>query len=403
MLFTSSNLDENKKYAELWLKVEKFENDGLPKSALEVVNQIYTLAKSENNSPQIIKAVIHKLKFKEQTEDHVFMELLKEVDSQIEQNEFPATNLLHYIKGNLYWQYYQNNRWNILDNKTTQDSNTDDVSNWSPEKFIVKSSTHYLKSLEQENRLKQIPVQDFHDILVTGNSENLRPTLYDFLIFETIEFFSDQEISLVKAADQFSINNSNYFLPAKEFSDISIITKDTLSFQYKVVQLYQQLLHFRLNENNKNALLHADLERLKFIYSKAIMKEKDELFITQLENLKDEFNAIDDVSDVYYELAQIYRYKASLYDQSDENLKTYRWMNVKALEYINAAKEKFKDADGTKRCLNLENEITRPFLNLISEEVYLPNTAFPVRIEFQNIKKSSLHIYKTSFHQLKND
>jgi hypothetical protein len=50
-------------YDELWFEVERFEVDGLPKSALEIADKIYEKADKTNNSPQIIKSLFYKSKF----------------------------------------------------------------------------------------------------------------------------------------------------------------------------------------------------------------------------------------------------------------------------------------------------------------------------------------------------
>ena len=46
-------------YSKLWKDVEQFENDGLPKSALKVVEDISAKAKADNNSPQIVKTLMY--------------------------------------------------------------------------------------------------------------------------------------------------------------------------------------------------------------------------------------------------------------------------------------------------------------------------------------------------------
>ena len=55
-------------YAALWTKVSEFNEKGLPKSALEIVSQIYARAKKENNSGEFIKAIIHKIYYIQQVE-----------------------------------------------------------------------------------------------------------------------------------------------------------------------------------------------------------------------------------------------------------------------------------------------------------------------------------------------
>ena len=46
------------KYDKLWEKVDSLEDEGLPQSALEIVEQIYDLAKEDGNSDQLLKSVV---------------------------------------------------------------------------------------------------------------------------------------------------------------------------------------------------------------------------------------------------------------------------------------------------------------------------------------------------------
>ena len=49
---------KDKKYPELWAKVDSFAKENLPKSALEIVDKIYLRAKEEKLDDQLIKAYI---------------------------------------------------------------------------------------------------------------------------------------------------------------------------------------------------------------------------------------------------------------------------------------------------------------------------------------------------------
>ena len=57
-VFINSKIED---YNKSWSKVEKFVEDGLPKSALKLVDDIYKTAKSEGNSPQLAKSLIYRI------------------------------------------------------------------------------------------------------------------------------------------------------------------------------------------------------------------------------------------------------------------------------------------------------------------------------------------------------
>ena len=107
-------------YASLWNKVDSLNGKGLPKSALEVVNKLYEKAKAENNTGQFVKAVIHRLKFTSYTEEDAFVLSLIDLDKEAAKAEFPAKQVLHSMLAEMYWSYYQQNRYRFLQRTTTE-------------------------------------------------------------------------------------------------------------------------------------------------------------------------------------------------------------------------------------------------------------------------------------------
>src|SRR6478735_410270 len=63
-------------YDKAWKEAKEFENKGLPESALKVVNTIYEQAKKEENASQLVKAVIHQLKYTDYKEENAFVKNL---------------------------------------------------------------------------------------------------------------------------------------------------------------------------------------------------------------------------------------------------------------------------------------------------------------------------------------
>ena len=57
-------------YKAAWHKVDSLVNEGLTRSALGIVEDIYITAKVEDNQPQIIKSLLYKLKFTNYTEEN---------------------------------------------------------------------------------------------------------------------------------------------------------------------------------------------------------------------------------------------------------------------------------------------------------------------------------------------
>ena len=106
--------------------------------------------------------------------------------------------------------------------------------------------------------------------------DSYRPTLYDFVAHQALEFYNSGEQAAAKPEDAFELSaDSPIFGPAEEFVDWEVSTTDADSPVVKAIRLYQQLLGFHQDDDDKAALLDADLERLSFGYNKAVGEEKN--------------------------------------------------------------------------------------------------------------------------------
>ena len=88
----------------LWTQVEKYELNELPKSALKIVDSIYTIADREKNSNQIIKSLIYRSKFSLILNEDAQLGIVQDFKKQIDNSTFPTKNILNNMLGNLYWQ-----------------------------------------------------------------------------------------------------------------------------------------------------------------------------------------------------------------------------------------------------------------------------------------------------------
>ena len=111
-------------YAKLWKEVAQFETDNLPKSANEKVAGIYNKAKSAKNSPQIIKCLLHQSKYALTLEEDAQLSVIHNFEKEIAATDFPTKNMLESVLATLYWQYFQQNRWQFY-NRTNTDEKVD--------------------------------------------------------------------------------------------------------------------------------------------------------------------------------------------------------------------------------------------------------------------------------------
>lgn len=177
------------------------EQKSLPKSAAEKVDQILKQAVLDQNSPQVIKALIHQGKYDLvldwENDTTVFNNLLK----MVERSENAAErSVLHSMLGELYLQYYQKDGWTIDQRTELGDLVPDDMKEWTRGILFNKVVDHLNASLAEQKELEQVKVEAYADVILLGkDSRTYYPTLYDFLARRAIEVFrqmgADQEVS----------------------------------------------------------------------------------------------------------------------------------------------------------------------------------------------------------------
>src|SRR3546814_12459458 len=112
------------------------------------------------------------------------------IDSIIQQREGAEKAIWQSINAELYWQYYQRNRWTLLNRTPLVGEPPADFATWDAATLIAKASDLYQASILDGESLKAIPVERYAPLLIEGkNTRQLRPTLYDFLAFRAIGFF----------------------------------------------------------------------------------------------------------------------------------------------------------------------------------------------------------------------
>ncbi|MBE7689667.1 alpha-2-macroglobulin family protein [Tenacibaculum piscium] len=392
--FFATTLNAQENYENLWEKVQKFEKENLPKSALKVVETIYAKADVAKNSPQIIKALFYKSKFSLTLEEDAQLKIINQFKIHIDKSSFPTKNVLENVLANLYWQYFNQNKWKFYNRtKTSEKVDTIDFRTWDLDTLFAEIHTYYQKSLENKTALQQTNIREFKDILyIVQGSKEYRPSLFDFLAHNALDFYKTSETNITKPKYQFKIDNSKLIGTAKKFTKINLVTKDAKSLQFNALKIYQELITFHLKNKNLKALASVDLERLNFVNNHAIFNDKQNLFLQTLKSSeeKQQKNAI---SGLYsHQIAEVYRQQANSY-QPNKN-EDFRFKNKEALTICDAVISKFPKSVASQKCKALKGQITNKSLSLLSEKFSPINTASRLLITYNNIDKLYFTAYK---------
>jgi Bacterial Alpha-2-macroglobulin MG10 domain/Alpha-2-macroglobulin family/MG2 domain len=376
---------ETKSYEAIWKTVDSLEQKGLFASAVEVCKEIYKKASLENNTNQMVKALVTRLKFSSYIQEDELKIAIGELDSIAGISNYPMNAIIHSITAQTYWQYYQQNRWKIQQRTTIKDFKNTDIDTWSFDLFQMHSKKHYELSILEAEKLQNTPI-DNYNTLILGDSTTryLRPTLYDLLAHRAIDFFSNNEAQINQPVKTFEINTPDYFADNKSFVNIQIPLVDSASFSKSAIQLLQNVTKFHLEKNNVDALIDVTIKRLSFVKEISTSNDKDELYLKSLENLKLLHSSNPENSMIDFQLALYWQQKGMLYDAQKgvDN----RWDVQKSKEICESAIQRFPESFGASKCRSLLAQLENKSFGVKIESFNLPNKNSKALLSYKNIK-----------------
>ncbi len=383
-------------YQKEWVNVDKFEDKGLPKSALKLVNQIYKKAKKENNIPQVIKSVMYQIKITNSTEDDGLVKSINRIEQEIKITHTPIKQILYSINAELYYKFFQKNKWKIFQQTALENNTSVDINTWGAPKLSQRIVAEYKASLSEEDSLQRISIQTIEPIILSdqNNYQKTWPTIYDFVAYRAIQAFSNDLLSVTTAVDNFTIDKSDYFLPTQKFINLPFDVKDSLSLKFQALKIVQDLVRFHTELENPDALIDVELFRLKLVYQDSKNIDKDELYIQALENLLEQYQKIRRSDYIRYEIAEISQKKASRLVSNIDEKEQFKKYNNLALQQIQSIEKPKQDSILLQKTKNLKNLIYRSNLNITTEEVILPNENFPLNISTRNIENIKIKVLK---------
>ncbi|WP_412984017.1 MG2 domain-containing protein [Pontimicrobium sp. IMCC45349] len=400
VLFSNLSHAQNDSFNKLWKDVTDFENEGLPKSALKVVEDIAALAQKEYNNNQIIKSLIYKSKYALTLEEDAQLKVISDFKTQIKNSEFPTTNILENLLANLYWQYFDNNRYRFY-NRTKTEAIVDetDFRTWDLQTLFNEIHKHYQNSLQNGLLLQLEDLKHYDTLLITAaDSKKYRPTLFDFLAHNALKFYKTSENSITNPSYKFEIDNANYIGDATTFSTLNITSKDTTSLQLNALKIYQDLIQFHLKYRTPYALTEVNLERLKFVKQHATFNNKETLYLETLEKEKNKLTNHETSGLYTFEIATLHYQKGNTYNAITNT--QHRWKTKEALNLCKATMFTFPDSRAAKKCQDLQQTILRNSLNIKAENYVPLNLNAKVLVNYKNLNNLEFIIYHISEKQI---
>lgn len=386
-------------YGTEWNRVDSLESKGLPQSALELAEQIYTKAKADTNIPQIVKSLMYQIKITNYVEEEGLVKAIERIEKETQTAITPVKQILHSVSADLYFKYFQKNRWKIFQRTSLEDNTSRDIRTWDAKKLSKKIIEEYQASLSENDSLQRISIATIEPLIVSQGTKYQRswPTIYDFVAYRAINAFSNDMLGITKAIDEFNLDDSKYFLPTEKFINIKISTKDSLSLKFQAVKALQTLVKFHTELENPDALIDVEIYRLNLIYKNSKNNEKDKFYLEALERLLKQFKNVPHSTYIRYQIADLAQKKAAKLVSNLEETETFKKFNEKALEQIQVLTTSKADSILIAKSKYLLSLIKKPSLSMVTEEVALPNESFPINITARNIHNIKLKAYKIDY------
>ncbi len=259
-----------------WKEVEDARHKGLPKTAIEKLEAIIRNSTADKANAEAIKAIALKIALEAEIQGGKAEEKILRMQAKSENAPAEMRPVMEAILAHWYWQYFEQNRWRFMQRTQTAVSAGPDIQTWDLAHILAEIDRHFTAALANEAALKATPVADFNDLLLKGSApDSYRPTMFDFLANDALQFYQAGEQASAKSEDAFELEAGGPVLgDVAEFVNWEPATTDEASPTLKAVRLFQGLLTFHGPDTDRSAFYDADLGRITFGHNIAVGEGK---------------------------------------------------------------------------------------------------------------------------------
>jgi uncharacterized protein YfaS (alpha-2-macroglobulin family) len=412
-------------YARDWKRADSLAAKGLPKSALDIANRIYKEAKAAQNYPQVAKASMYRMIFRNHSDEDAYVQLVQSLQTDIAETPEPARSVLQSVLADTYWQYFQQNRYKFY-NRTTigrpaigkgavgntapdkpvkSADSTNNFTTWDAHHLVEAITSAYLASVQSKDLLQKTPIAAYDALLEKGDADArmLRPTLYDLLAHRATAFFQNSEPDLLKPVFKFELDQPTYFTQPDAFVKLPVESRDSLSGRYQALRLYQELVAFHIGDKSPDALADVDVLRLAFVHRHSVVPERDTLYRQTLEKQISRYKNEPAEAVYAYQLAEFLANHGQLVrpfddgDDSDPSVPTpSKWNRKQAADLCRDLLKRFPKTLAGKQAGQLLNRLLQPTYSLQVEDVNAPGLPFRTLVNYQNVSTIRYRIVRLS-------
>jgi uncharacterized protein YfaS (alpha-2-macroglobulin family) len=349
-----------------WKKVDDAVSKGLPKTAITNLEPIIQGAMRDKAYAEVVKAIGKKIALEGNIQGNKPEEKIVRLEAEIAKAPREMVPVMNTLLAHWYWQYFQQNRWRFMRRTATGEAPGKDFTTWDLPRLFAEIDRQFQKALTAQDFLKATPVETWADLLKKGSMPDAyRPTLYDFVAHEALQFYTSGEQAATKAEDAFELSADD---PALDAADKFIAWNptagnDTNSLTLRAIHLYQDLLRFHQKDAQAQfAFADTDLERLTWAWNTSFGEDKNARYRTALESF------ISKHGDFEISALALERLGRVLQQEGDF---------VTAHQLAQRGAEAFPRSPGGRLCRNLVTELEASSIDISTERAWPRGAEMP--------------------------
>ncbi len=356
----------------------------LPKSALAKIKELYSKAKNEKQSAQIIKCRLYQLSLEEQITDpnpnNAILLLRKEIATTTDSVQLA---ILQTILAKQYLKHYNDARWIIFQRKRNNAINKDDINTFTADDFEKTVDSLFQFALKPAYALQQINTNLYNTIILKGSDSTHPSNLFDLISSEAIDYYQQSYIFSRTALPAPKIHDMRTLASAEIFMEADFNGPTLLSNTWKAIRLFQQRLRNRKNDSDKTLFIQVNTERIKWINSISYFPQKEEIYKASLLEITEQYKVFPASIQAWYLLAEQYFNNAQSYTPQGDTTKRFAYNQ--SLEYIDAAKKIYPNQVWEKSGLyRLQLQILGKKIYTEVEKINVPYKPFRVLVHYRN-------------------
>ncbi|MGB5943530.1 MAG: MG2 domain-containing protein [Leeuwenhoekiella sp.] len=380
-------------YEKLWAEVDTLEINGAVVSAQDALAAIFKKSKRAEDYDQYLKAYLYRWKFLQFNTENASENILTEIDQVTAEVPFPFNAVAKSYKASFLRTYYQDNRYRISRRTTTEDTAITDFESLDADRLLGEIRTLHQQALSMEKPLSKTKIEDIEALLEAASlSRKYRPTLFDLLAHEALEFYNENFYGVTRPESLFQLTDPYLFAVDGDFLAPNFQTADSLYSRLPAIALYQKLEKLHADSGNIEALGFAQLQRLQYVANYFTGTDTQQRFRESLKDLAKKYVGEPVQGEILLVLAQNYEQYAESRGIKEKPI--HPDFNKKALALSEELIEKFPYTEIAQKAASLKAKITAPSLNAQAITLLPAQAANRLFLRYSNLDTLQLQVFR---------